>query len=232
MEIILRNVSVTIHNKNILKSISTNFKSGEIVLVIGENGSGKSTLLKVLAGLADYKGEIQLPSGCEDISLLTGYVFQNPETQIVGSTVFEDVLFGLENIGLSKEEMERRIEYVLGLLELSHLKTYDPYYLSGGQKQRLAIASVLALEPEFLLLDEVTAMLDKNGKIEVIRAIEKLKALGKGIIVASHELNLFSNIADTCVYIEEGRIVFEGNVIDGIKLYRENAKNKYLLKKR
>ncbi|MFN6992454.1 MAG: energy-coupling factor ABC transporter ATP-binding protein, partial [Fervidobacterium sp.] len=188
MEIILKNVSVNIRDRAILKSISTSFRSGEIVLVIGENGSGKSTLLKVLGGIVEYKGEILLPEGYEEISLLTGYVFQNPETQIIGSTVFEDVVFGLENIGLSRKEMERRVHYVLDLLELSHLKSFDPYYLSGGQKQRLAIASILALEPEFLLLDEVTAMLDKNGKKEVITAIEKLKTLGKGIVVASHEL--------------------------------------------
>lgn len=231
LEIILRNVTVSFSNKVILNSISTYFKSREAILVMGPNGSGKSTLLKVLAGIVDYSGEIEVSDGNLEVSDLTGYVFQNPETQIIGSTVWEDVIFGLENIGLSKDEMEERANYVLELLELSHLRNYDPYYLSGGQKQRLAIASMLALEPEFLLLDEVTAMLDKNGKKEVLLAVEKLKGLGKGIIIATHELNLFAPVCDRCIFIEDGRIIFEGDVQDGIKLYKESAKNQYLSEK-
>jgi len=92
----LKNISVSYANKHILKNISTSFETGEIVMVIGANGSGKSTLLKVLAGLIDYAGEIILPEGINDVSEITGYVFQNPETQIIGSTVWEDVIFGLE----------------------------------------------------------------------------------------------------------------------------------------
>ncbi|MEN3043291.1 MAG: ABC transporter ATP-binding protein [Fervidobacterium sp.] len=231
MEIILRNVTVSFYNRIILNSISTYFKSEEVVLIIGPNGSGKSTLLKVLAGIVEYSGSILVSADGNDLSTLTGYVFQNPETQIIGSTVWEDVIFGLENIGLSKDEMEKRAHYVLELLELDHLRQYDPYYLSGGQKQRLAIASVLALEPEFLLLDEVTAMLDKNGKREVLMAIEKLKSIGKGIVVATHELNLYAPICDRCIFMEDGKILFEGDVKDGIRLYKESAKNQYILEK-
>jgi len=126
--------------------------------------------------------------------------------------------------------MEIRANYVLNLLELAELKDADPYYLSGGQKQRLAIASILALQPEFLLLDEVTAMLDKNGKREVVDAVVKLKEAGKGIIIATHELNLFSPYSDRCIYIDNGAVVFDGNPSDGVKLYRERCTESLLQK--
>lgn len=228
MQVIVRHLSVYHSGVPVLMNISTYFETGEITMVIGPNGSGKSTLLKALAGLVKYKGEILLPEGYESVDELTGYVFQNPETQIIGSTVFEDVIFGLENIGLPPAEIERRANYVLELLELSNLRDSDPYYLSGGQKQRLAIASILALEPMFLLLDEVTAMLDKNGKREVLEAIVRLKNLNKGIVVATHELDLFSQIADRCIYIRDGRIVFDGQPADGIEMYKREMGAEFL----
>jgi len=223
----IKNLNVSHSGRHVLRNISTSFETGEIVMIIGENGSGKSTLLKTLAGLIDFDGEIILPDGYSDLSELTGYVFQNPETQIIGSTVWEDVIFGLENIGLSKEEMEERANYVLKLLELDELKFFDPYYLSGGQKQRLAIASILALQPEFLLLDEVTAMLDKNGKREVVQAIVKLKEMGKGVLVATHEVNLFLPYVDRCIYIDNGTISFDGNPQDGVKIYKERIHSEF-----
>lgn len=220
MEFYLKNLSVYHGKKRIINNISTYFETGKITMIIGPNGSGKSTILRALSGLVDFEGKVLLPDGYNDIAELTGYVFQNPETQIIGSTVWEDVIFGLENIGLSKKEMDKRGNYVLDLLELSNLRNFDPYYLSGGQKQRLAIASILALEPEFLLLDEVTAMLDKNGKREVLDAIVRLKEMGKGVILATHELDLFLPVADRCIYINRGSIVFDGEPIDGVSIYR------------
>lgn len=220
MEFYLKNLSVYHGKKRIINNISTYFETGKITMIIGPNGSGKSTILRALSGLVDFEGKVLLPDGYNDIAELTGYVFQNPETQIIGSTVWEDVIFGLENIGLSKKEMDKRGNYVLDLLELSNLRNFDPYYLSGGQKQRLAIASILALEPEFLLLDEVTAMLDKNGKREVLDAIVRLKEMGKGVILATHELDLFLPVADRCIYISRGSIVFDGEPIDGVSIYR------------
>lgn len=220
MEFYLKNLSVYHGKKRIINNISAYFETGKITMIIGPNGSGKSTILRALSGLVDFEGKVLLPDGYNDIAELTGYVFQNPETQIIGSTVWEDVIFGLENIGLSKKEMDKRGNYVLDLLELSNLRNFDPYYLSGGQKQRLAIASILALEPEFLLLDEVTAMLDKNGKREVLDAIVRLKEMGKGVILATHELDLFLPVADRCIYINRGSIVFDGEPIDGVSIYR------------
>jgi len=221
LEFYLKNLSVYHGKKRVINNVSTYFETGKITMIIGPNGSGKSTVLKALSGLVDFYGKVSLPDGYNDIAEITGYVFQNPETQIIGSTVWEDVIFGLENIGLSKEEMDKRGNYVLGLLELSNLRDFDPYYLSGGQKQRLAIASILALEPEFLLLDEVTAMLDKNGKREVLNAIVRLKETGKGVILATHELDLFLPVVDRCIYISGGNIVFDGEPIDGVNMYRQ-----------
>ncbi len=220
MKITLKNVSAKNQWREVLKNINLSFETGKVYMLIGPNGSGKSTLLKIIAGLFPYGGEI---ISDKDIREITGYVFQNPETQIIGSTVFEDIIFGLENIGLSKEEINKRANYVLELLELSHLKDFDPFYLSGGQKQRLAIASILSMEPDFLLLDEVTSMLDQKGKKEVCQAINKIVDQGKGVIVATHELERFVNLADECIYIKDGRVVFVGNPRDGVNLYKNEV---------
>ncbi len=220
MKITLKNVSAKNQGQQVLSNITLSFETGKVYMLIGPNGSGKSTLLKIISGLFPYEGEIHSD---KDIRELTGYVFQNPETQIIGSTVFEDIVFGLENIGLTKEEIDKKTNYVLELLELSHLKDFDPFYLSGGQKQRLAIASILAMEPDFLLLDEVTAMLDQRGKKEVCQAINKIVDQGKGVIIATHELERFVNLADECIYIKDGRVVFAGNPRDGVNLYKNEV---------
>lgn len=223
MELRLKHLSVVRDGREIVKDVTTYFETGTVVMLIGPNGCGKSTLLRALAGLIEFDGDLVLPEGYRSPEELTGYVFQNPETQIVGSTVFEDVVFGLENIGLSKDEMRRRAEYVLELLELSHLVDFDPYYLSGGQKQRLAIASILALEPEFLLLDEVTSMLDKRGKLEVLQAVVKLRDMNKGIVIATHELELFAPVSDRCIYLNEGRIQLDGSPEDVVDAYKKDV---------
>lgn len=219
-ELKVEHLFVSKDGRYVLRDVSTSFETGSVVMVIGPNGSGKSTFLRALAGLVEYQGEITVSDVEGNVEESTGYVFQNPETQIVGSTVFEDVIFGLENIGLGKEEMERRAEYVLRLLELWDLRYFDPYYLSGGQKQRLAIASVLALQPKFLLLDEVTAMLDKAGKREVLEAVVKLRDSGNGVVVATHELELFASVADRALYLNDGVIKLDGAPEEVIQEYR------------
>lgn len=219
-ELNVKHLFVSKDGRYVLRDVSTSFETGSVVMVIGPNGSGKSTFLRALAGLVEYQGEITVSDVEGNVEESTGYVFQNPETQIVGSTVFEDVIFGLENIGLGKEEMERRAEYVLRLLELWDLRYFDPYYLSGGQKQRLAIASVLALQPKFLLLDEVTAMLDRAGKREVLEAVVKLRDSGNGVVVATHELELFASVADRALYLNDGVIKLDGAPEEVIQEYR------------
>ncbi|EKF48843.1 cobalt ABC transporter ATPase [Thermosipho africanus H17ap60334] len=163
-------------NKKIIGPINIKFKTNELVLLLGHNGSGKTTFLKALAGVVNFKGEI-ISSDGKPFYMATGYVFQNPETQIVGSTVWEDVIFGLENIGLKREEIEERAVETLKITGLLDYKDFDPYSLSGGQKQKLAISSILAMRPKFLLLDEPTAMLDKYDRMIIKRLIEQLKKL-------------------------------------------------------
>ncbi|SHH37586.1 energy-coupling factor transport system ATP-binding protein [Thermosipho atlanticus DSM 15807] len=209
IELIIENLSVNIGNKKIIDSISTTFKTKELVLLLGRNGSGKSTFLKALAGLTKYSGKI-FTSTNEKHYLVTGYIFQNPETQIIGSTVWEDVIFGLENIGLARDEIKKRAEKALKIVGLYKFKDLDPYVLSGGQKQKLAIASILSMEPYFLLLDEPTAMLDKHDRKIIKILIKELKKLNIGVILATHHSNFFFDIADRIIFLSNGKIVFDG----------------------
>ncbi len=151
--------------------------------------------------------------------MATGYVFQNPETQIVGSTVWEDVIFGLENIGLKREEIEKRALETLKTTGLLDYKDFDPYSLSGGQKQKLAISSILAMRPKFLLLDEPTAMLDKYDRMIIKRLIEQLKKTGIGIILATHHVEIFYDIADRVILMKDGLVKYDGAALE--KILRE-----------
>lgn len=156
--------------------------------------------------------------------MVTGYVFQNPETQILGSTVWEDVIFGLENIGLNREEIESRANEVLNITGLYNMKNADPYSLSGGQKQKLAIASILAMRPKFLLLDEPTAMLDKDDRKIIKELIKDLKKMEIGIILATHHPDIFYDISDRVICMENGNIKVDSRmIIETIKDYYEEG---------
>ncbi|MBO8161547.1 MAG: ABC transporter ATP-binding protein [Thermosipho sp. (in: Bacteria)] len=207
-----------------MDSVSLTLHTNELILLLGRNGSGKSTFLKALAGLLNYKGEIITSNGL-DHYFVTGYVFQNPETQIIGSTVWEDVIFGLENIGLPREEIKARAEKALKIVGLYRFKDFDPYNLSGGQKQKLAIASILSMEPDFLLLDEPTAMLDKHDRKIIKSLILELKKLNIGIILATHHANLFFDIADRVLYLENKKIVYDGDIDQFMELMGNLFKN-------
>lgn len=205
-------------NKKIIGPINIKFKTNELVLLLGHNGSGKTTFLKALAGVVNFKGEI-ISSDGKPFYMATGYVFQNPETQIVGSTVWEDVIFGLENIGLEREEIEERAVETLKTTGLLNYKDFDPYSLSGGQKQKLAISSILAMRPKFLLLDEPTAMLDKYDRMIIKRLIEQLKKTGIGIILATHHVEIFYDIADRIILMKDGLVKYDGAALE--KVLRE-----------
>ncbi|MDK2886350.1 MAG: energy-coupling factor transport system ATP-binding protein [Thermosipho sp. (in: thermotogales)] len=161
--------------------------------------------------MQNYSGKIFTSNG-EDPYLVTGYVFQNPETQIIGSTVWEDVIFGLENIGLNRQEIKKRAEKALKIVGLYNIKDTDPLNLSGGQKQKLAIASILSMEPSFLLLDEPTAMLDKHDRKIIKNLIHELKKLDIGIIIATHHVDLFLEISDRIIFLSNGKIIFDGKI--------------------
>lgn len=222
MKVSFLNVRFKYDTTWVLKDVSLEFESGRMYLILGENGSGKSTFLKIMSGiLRPSKGEILIDDEpVKDVWELrkrVGYVFQVPSSQIVGSTVEEDVAFALENMGLPRSKMVERVEWALSVVGLSDLKKEDPLNLSGGQKQRLAIASILAMSPDFLALDEPTSMLDPESKKEIMEVIKQLKKEGKGIILVTHDLEYVEGI-DEAILLENGNVSFEGTLLNLFKM--------------
>lgn len=196
-----------------LSDVSLDVYEGEWLAVIGHNGSGKSTLAKMMNGLLEASsGEIYI-----DGQLLTektvyearrkvGMVFQNPDNQFVGTTVEDDIAFGLENIGMPRDEMVQKINASLEMVRMTKFKEKEPARLSGGQKQRVAIAGMIALAPKVVILDEATSMLDPQGRFEVISTIQQLHR-DKGITVISitHDLDEAAQ-ADRVLLMEGGKV--------------------------
>ena len=199
---------------NSLTDVSLEIKEGEWVAIIGPNGSGKSTLAKIMNGLlVPAAGQVTIKDLTIDEETVwearrsVGMVFQNPDNQFVGSTVEDDVAFGLENNGVPRQEMISRIEEALAEVRMSEFKAKEPARLSGGQKQRVALASILALRPDIIILDEATSMLDPNGRQEVIAAIRKIKdRFNLTVISITHDLDEAS-LADRILMMQGGRLV-------------------------
>ena len=199
---------------NSLTDVSLEIKEGEWVAIIGPNGSGKSTLAKIMNGLlVPAAGQVTIKDLTIDEETVwearrsVGMVFQNPDNQFVGSTVEDDVAFGLENNGVPRQEMITRIEEALAEVRMSEFKDKEPARLSGGQKQRVALASILALRPDIIILDEATSMLDPNGRQEVIAAIRKIKErFNLTVISITHDLDEAS-LADRSLMMQGGRLV-------------------------
>lgn len=196
-----------------LAGVSLEIRRGEWLAIIGHNGSGKSTLAKVMNGLIEantgsvvVNGKTLTEETVFDARRTVGMVFQNPDNQFVGTTVEDDIAFGLENIGLPREEMLERVTKVLEMVKMSEFRTKEPARLSGGQKQRVAIAGVTALEPEVIILDEATSMLDPKGRLEVISTIQKLHKEKKITVISiTHDLDEAAQ-ADRVVLMEQGQI--------------------------
>src|SRR5690554_336386 len=207
-----------------LDGISFTVEPGEFVGVVGPNLSGKSTLCQALVGLVPhfYKGAIGgrvvvagldvHKSSVAEVCRRAGLVFQNPFTQISGAklTVYEEVAFGLEHAGVPREEMLRRIDEALSLLGLEAVKEQSPFALSGGQMQRLAIASVLAMEPQVLVLDEPTSQLDPAGTREVFEAVTALCRRGMAVVMAEHKVDRLAEHADRILVLHQGRQIAYG----------------------
>ncbi|MCF3943899.1 energy-coupling factor ABC transporter ATP-binding protein [Oceanobacillus alkalisoli] len=193
-----RNVSFRYDEQSpwVLKDLSFTIYEGEFVAIIGHNGSGKSTIAKLVNGLLfPQEGEILIngiivnEETIWDIRREVGMVFQNPDNQFVGATVQDDVAFGMENRGIPREEMVKRIEETLQAVQMSDYRLTEPHRLSGGQKQRVAIASVLAISPKVLILDEATAMLDPKGRKEIMGTVSELsEQRGLSLITITHDL--------------------------------------------
>lgn len=196
-----------------LSDVSLDVYEGEWLAIIGHNGSGKSTLAKMMNGLLEASsGEIYI-----DGQLLTektvyearrkvGMVFQNPDNQFVGTTVEDDIAFGLENIGMPRDEMVQKINVSLEMVRMTKFKEKEPARLSGGQKQRVAIAGMIALAPKVVILDEATSMLDPQGRFEVISTIQQLhKDKGITVISITHDLDEAAQ-ADRVLLMEGGKV--------------------------
>lgn len=199
----------------VLDGVSFTIQDGEYVGLVGHNGSGKSTLLRLLDGLVDQQqGKIEIdglepgrPSHRTLVRQKVGLLFQNPDNQIVATIVEDDVAFGPENLGLSTEEIRARVDRALGRVRLEAKRFQSPVNLSGGQKQRLAIASLLALEPAHLLLDEPLSMLDPAGREEVLDLLEELHHDHRFTVLhATHDLEELAR-ADRILALRGGKLV-------------------------
>lgn len=201
-----------------IKGIDLNIKKGEFVAILGHNGCGKSTLAKLInAQMLPTEGNI-IVNGLNtkeekniwDIRKTCGMVFQNPDNQLVATIVEEDVAFGPENLGVPMPELRERVDNALKTVDMYEYKNHSPALLSGGQKQRVAIAGILAMNPDCILLDEPTAMLDPNGRKEIIKTIQKLNAEGKTIILITHYMDE-AILADKVFVLNSGLLELEGS---------------------
>ena len=198
--------------------VTLEVERGSFVAVLGHNGSGKSTLAKLMNALfLPTEGRV-LVCGMDtlteekvwNIRRHAGMVFQNPDNQIVANVVREDVAFGLENLGVPQDEMVRRVEAALSAVRMSEFAETAPHMLSGGQKQRVAIAGALAMEPELIIMDEATAMLDPSGRAEVLATVRKLnREKGMTVVWITHFMEEAA-VADRLVVMNDGSVAMEG----------------------
>jgi energy-coupling factor transport system ATP-binding protein len=201
----------------VLKDISFSIFPGEYVAIIGHNGSGKSTLSKHFNGiLLPDSGDVWVHGlntkderNKRNIRKTVGMVFQHPDNQIVATIVEEDVAFGLENLGVPRDEMVKRIDEALHVVKMAEFRKRPPHHLSGGQKQRVAIAGVLAMEPDCIVFDESTSMLDSFGRKEVLQVMRKMNSMGITIITVTHRMTEAAE-ADRIIVVEDGRMVMDG----------------------
>ena len=216
-----------------VKDITFHVKRGEWLSIVGHNGSGKSTTVRLIDGLLEAEsGEIVIDGqrlteeNVWNIRRQIGMVFQNPDNQFVGATVEDDVAFGLENQGLSRQEMKKRVEEALVLVGMLDFKKREPARLSGGQKQRVAIAGVVALRPAILILDEATSMLDPEGRRELIETVKGIrKDYDMTVISITHDLEEVA-MSDRVLVMKKGEIestsspreLFSRNDLDQIGL--------------
>ncbi len=203
--------------QEVLHGIDLSVNKGEFVCILGHNGSGKSTLAKVLGGFfAPTSGKVEICSmdTSEEENFIpirqkAGMVFQNPDNQLVATVVEDDIAFGMENLGVDPETMDKRIDKVLETVGMSDFRKSAPDKLSGGQKQRIAIAGILAMQPELLILDEPTAMLDPKGRREVMKSVQELCRSGMTVLHITHFMEEAVS-CDRVIVVSEGRIALQG----------------------
>lgn len=217
--VIVENLSYRYHIEGapVIKNLSFEVLQKEMVLLMGLSGCGKSTLCYCLSGIIPHcwggimdgkiliNGKSTLDFGVALLAREVGMVFQNPDTQLFSPTVEDEIAFAPENMCLPPEHIRERVDYVIELLGINALRNANPYQLSGGEKHLVALASVLALDPPVLVLDEVLSQLDYAGKRKVADALDKLRHQGKTIIAVEHDLETFT-IADRIMVMEDGKL--------------------------
>jgi len=206
-----------------IRDVSINIEKGEFTLITGPSGCGKTTLCRCFNGLiphfyqGEQKGEITvagldvIKNQTYDLAKHVGLVFQNPENQLFALSVEKDVAFGLENLGVPREEMSKRVDWALNLTGIRDLRDRAPHELSGGQQQRVAIAAVLAMQPEVIVLDEPTSFLDPLSAKKIFEVIYELnKTLGITVVLVEHRLDLTARYADHIIVMDDGKVVLDG----------------------
>ena len=210
-----------LNETNALDDVSFTISEGEFIGIIGENNAGKSTLCQALVGLVPhfykglYDGKVMIcgknvrDSSVSELSENVGLAFQNPFTQVTGAkvTVYEEVAFGLENLGIPRDEMEKRVTEALELLGISEYRDRNPFDLSGGQMQRVALAGVIAMKPDVIILDEPTSQLDPKGSEEVFQAVQQLSEKGMTIIMVEHKMEKIAAYSDRVMLLSNGKVV-------------------------
>lgn len=203
-----------------LKNINIEIEKGEKVAIIGPNGAGKSTLFSHFNGLTEpTSGCVKIedkPISFEKDELLkvrqkVGIVFQDPNDQLFAPTVKEDIAFGPMNLGLSYDEVEKRVEDALKMVDMGNYEDKTPHHLSGGQQKRIAIAGIIAMKPELMILDEPTAGLDPDGVEKVLNIMNQLNEEGMTLIISSHDIDMISKYADKIFVLYNGEIIESGN---------------------
>ena len=199
-----------------LKEVSFSVEKGEFLVIGGKNGSGKSLLMNLIAGLDEpTSGKIEVEENT------VGLVFQNADAQILGETPEEDILFGLRQLKIPKAQINERITRSLDKTGLLQKRKFPAREMSGGEKRRLAVAGILAMEKELIILDEPFANLDYPGVIQVCNILQELKKSGKTVIVLTHELEKILSLADRFIILNNGEICFNGSPEEGLKLNLE-----------
>jgi len=223
----LRDVTFAYERVPALRNLSMTIARGQSVALLGANGSGKSTVLRMLdalcfpnSGSISFFGAPLTPQALHDDDFFLSFrrrvalVFQNPDVQLFNPTVFDEVAFGPLQMGWSSPEVTARVNAALEQMGVAHLRDRAPYRLSGGEKKRVALASVLVLDPEVLLLDEPTAMLDPRSQSQLIDLIQNWKGSSKTVITATHQLEIVEDIAERVIVLEQGSVVADGSPHD------------------
>jgi energy-coupling factor transporter ATP-binding protein EcfA2 len=219
-----------------LNNISLNIRENKFILLAGETGSGKTSLIRCINGLIPqfyagfYKGSVEIAgrdtveTPIADLSTIVGIVFQNPENQLVAMTVENEIAFGMENLGISRDEMIKRIDENVKLTEIAHLLHKAPFELSGGEQQRVAIASILVLKPKILILDEPTALLDPYMAKKILNLLKAIQVERNiTVIISEHRMDLILPLVDEIILMKEGHVIEyddKDKIING-----ENFKN-------